>query len=537
MDDNQSIIVDEKPLNDGANWSIWYHFFTAPPFGRIGLCLLIVVFLLGEALNDVANYWLSICLKQSGPDQSMSTKSVYIYFGLLIALVITELVRTSYYFTVVLNGSNNFHNKMLKGLLYTSAQFFESNPSGRILNRAIPVTWLIIYFFLRCSRQLKRLESVTRSPVYALFSSSLNGLPTIRALKTENSFIQLIADRINVHTSVFLVLQAVLQWFLVIMSVVCAFIILAASIQLVNVHDYEKSPAAALSLTYAMYVAILFNGTVIRLSEANMMMISGERIDEYSNLPREEDEGSYKGLVQTSPKWPAHGNIQFSNYSLRHRLNLQYAIRNIDLNIEAGQKIGIIGRTGAGKSSLFKGILRFVNRSCVDGKIFIDGVDISRITLNHLRSHLSVIPQQPILFNGTLRYNLDPFNSYSDEQCWMALEDVQLKQFVSNHSAGLLMSISESGKTLSVGQCQLICIARAILKKSKIVLIDEATANVDQKTDDLIQIVLKDKFQDRTVLTIAHRLNTVAKYDRILVLDTGMIVNFDTPTNILQSYC
>ncbi|CAF0886159.1 unnamed protein product [Rotaria sp. Silwood1] len=385
MDDNQSIIVDEKPLNDGASWHIWYHFFTAPPFGRIGLCLLIVVFLLGEALNNAANYWLNICLKQSGEDQPISTKSVCIYF--------------------------------------------------------------------------------------------------------------------------------------------------------VNVRDHNKSPAAALSLTYAMYVALMFSWTVRQLSEANMMMISGERIDEYSNLPREDDEGSYKGLVQTSPKWPAHGKIQFSNYSLRHRLNLQYAIRNIDLNIEAGQKIGIIGRTGAGKSSLFKGILRFVNRSCVDGKIFIDGVDISRITLYHLRSHLSVIPQQPILFNGTLRYNLDPFNSYSDEQCWMALEDVQLKQFVSNHSAGLLMSISESGKTLSVGQCQLICIARAILKKSKIVLIDEATANVDQKTDDLIQTVLKDKFQDRTVLTIAHRLNTVAKYDRILVLDTGMIVNFDTPTNILHSYC
>ncbi|CAF4720124.1 unnamed protein product [Rotaria sp. Silwood1] len=514
MDDNQSIIVDEKPLNDGASWHIWYHFFTAPPFGRIGLCLLIVVFLLGEALNNAANYWLNICLKQSGEDQPISTKSVCIYFGLLIALVITELVRTNYYFTVVLNGSNNLHNRMLQGLLYTSVQFFESNPSGRILNRA--------------SKD---------HPVYALFSSSLNGLPTIRALKAENSFIQLIADRINVHTSAFLIIKAVLQWFSVILGVVCSFIILAASIQLVNVRDHNKSPAAALSLTYAMYVALMFSWTVRQLSEANMMMISGERIDEYSNLPREEDEGSYKGLVQTSPKWPAHGNIQFSNYSLRHRLNLQYAIRNIDLNIEAGQKIGIIGRTGAGKSSLFKGILRFVNRSCVDGKIFIDGVDISRITLNHLRSHLSVIPQQPILFNGTLRYNLDPFNSYSDEQCWMALEDVQLKQFVSNHSAGLLMSISESGKTLSVGQCQLICIARAILKKSKIVLIDEATANVDQKTDDLIQIVLKDKFQDRTVLTIAHRLNTVAKYDRILVLDTGMIVNFDTPTNILQSYC
>jgi ABC-type multidrug transport system fused ATPase/permease subunit len=163
-------------------------------------------------------------------------------------------------------------------------------------------------------------------------------------------------------------------------------------------------------------------------------------------------------------------------------------------------------------------------------------VHISRITLNHLRSHLSVIPQQPILFSGTLRYNLDPFNHYSDEQCWMALEDVQLKPFVSNYSTGLLMNIAESGNNLSVGQCQLICIARAILKKSKILLVDEATANIDQETDEIIQAVIAEKFQDRTVLSIAHRLNTVAKCDRIIVLDQGIIVNFDTPRNIFQHY-
>jgi ABC-type multidrug transport system fused ATPase/permease subunit len=191
---------------------------------------------------------------------------------------------------------------------------------------------------------------------------------------------------------------------------------------------------------------------------------------------------------------------------------------------------------GAGKSSLFKGIFRFAHPSNIEGEILIDDVAISRITLNHLRSHLSVIPQEPILFSGTLRYNLDPFSHYSDEQCWMALEDVQLKQLVTNHSAGLLMPIAESGNNLSVGQCQLICIARAILKKSKILLIDEATANVDQKTDELIQAVIADKFRDRTILTIAHRLNTVAKSDRILVLDKGMIVNYDTPMNILHYY-
>jgi ABC-type multidrug transport system fused ATPase/permease subunit len=191
---------------------------------------------------------------------------------------------------------------------------------------------------------------------------------------------------------------------------------------------------------------------------------------------------------------------------------------------------------GAGKSSLFKGIFRFAHPSNIEGEILIDDVAISRITLNHLRSHLSVIPQEPILFSGTLRYNLDPFSHYSDEQCWMALEDVQLKQLVTNHSAGLLMPIAESGNNLSVGQCQLICIARAILKKSKILLIDEATANVDKKTDELIQAVIADKFRDRTILTIAHRLNTVMNSDRILVLDKGMIVNYDTPMNILHYY-
>ncbi|CAF1519373.1 unnamed protein product, partial [Rotaria sordida] len=172
----------------------------------------------------------------------------------------------------------------------------------------------------------------------------------------------------------------------------------------------------------------------------------------------------------------------------------------------------------AGKSSLFKGICRFVHQSNVDGEILIDNVNISRITLNHLRSHLTVIPQQPVLFSGTLGYNLDPFNSYSNEQCWKALKDVQLKQFVSSHSEGLQMLIAESGNNLSVGQRQLINLARAILRKSKILLIDEATANVDQKTDDLIQEVINNKFQDQTIMLIAHRLNTIANCDHILAM-------------------
>ncbi|CAF3075845.1 unnamed protein product [Rotaria sp. Silwood2] len=598
MTDAQPIITDEISLTGSVKWSVWYHLFSSPPFGRFGFCLLIILLLLGEVLNDGTNYWLSAWLKQSHIDQQRSPKFAYIYFGMIVATIVADIVRTNYYFTVIFNGSHNLHNKMLRGLLYTSIQFFESNPSGRILNRVskdqhvidellptmllngvitlllatgsivivcfldpylfillillVPVIWLIIRFYERSFPQLKRIENVTRSPVYAQFASSMNGLATIRAFKAEKSFVQIISDKIDANTSAYITVQGALQWLSVILNVTCCLILLVSSLRVVASHNQMDTSTVALSLMSSMFLSLWLQWAFRELSEANIMMTSAERIDEYSRLPQEDDKGSHKGLVKTSSTWPTHGTIEFRNYSLRHRFNLAYAIRNINLQVESHQKIGIIGRTGmyyinhsflicfmrigAGKSSLFKGIFRFTDRSNVDGEILIDNVDISRITLNHLRSHLSVIPQQPILFSGTLRYNLDPFNHYSDEQCWMALEDVQLKQFVSNHSDGLLLFIAESGSNLSEGQRQLICIARAILKKSKILLIDEGTSNVDQTTDGLIQEVITKKFKDRTVMTIAHRLNTVAKSDRILVLDKGMIVNYDTPTNIMHYY-
>jgi ABC-type multidrug transport system fused ATPase/permease subunit len=238
---------------------------------------------------------------------------------------------------------------------------------------------------------------------------------------------------------------------------------------------------------------------------------------------------------------------------MRYREELEPVLNNIDLRIESKEKIGIIGRTGiiftlkkniasifinlgAGKSSLFQAIFRLIDRSSVTGQILIDGIDINSISLHDLRSRLSVIPQNPILFAGTLRYNLDPFEQYTDEQCLLALESVQLKHVVSNSSAGLDQLVAESGNNFSTGQCQLICVARAILKQSKILMIDEATANVDRITDSLIQNVITDKFQNRTILTIAHRLNTVAKSDRIVVLHQGMIVDFDIPNNILPKH-
>ncbi|CAF3429607.1 unnamed protein product [Rotaria socialis] len=187
---------------------------------------------------------------------------------------------------------------------------------------------------------------------------------------------------------------------------------------------------------------------------------------------------------------------------------------------------------GAGKSSLFQALFRLADQSAINGTIHIDDIDIGRLSLDHLRSRLSVIPQLPILFSGTLRYNIDPFEQYSDEECFMALEAVQLKQLVRQHPDGLHLLVAEAGTNLSVGERQLICVARAILKKSNILLIDEATANVDHATDKMIQEVIADKFRDRTILTIAHRLNTVAGSDRILMLQHGEIVYFEVPNNM-----
>jgi ABC-type multidrug transport system fused ATPase/permease subunit len=189
-------------------------------------------------------------------------------------------------------------------------------------------------------------------------------------------------------------------------------------------------------------------------------------------------------------------------------------------------------RLGAGKSSLLQALFRLVNQSAVNGTILIDDIDIGRLSLDYLRSHISVIPQVPIIFCGTLRYNIDPFEQYTDEECLTALEAVQLKSLVRNHPDGIHLLVAESGTNLSAGERQLICVARAILKRSHILLIDEATANVDYATDRMIQEVIADKFRDRTILTIAHRLNTIVNSDRILMLQQGEVAYFDVPSNI-----
>merc|ERR1719259_1544985 len=251
---------------------------------------------------------------------------------------------------------------------------------------------------------------------------------------------------------------------------------------------------------------------------------------EYQNTPQE---APYEVESSNVPKeWPQYGVVKFDHYQTRYREDLDLVLRDIHFESMSGEKIGIVGRTGAGKSSLTLALFRIIESA--GGSIYIDGENIAFMGLGKLRSRLTIIPQDPFLFSASMRVNLDPFEKYSDKQMWEALELAHLKSFIASLPGGLNFEVNEGGENLSVGQRQLVCLARAVLRKSKVLVLDEATAAVDLETDELIQRTIRDQFADCTVITIAHRLNTILDSSRVLVLDQGYIKEFDTPENLMN---
>ena len=259
-------------------------------------------------------------------------------------------------------------------------------------------------------------------------------------------------------------------------------------------------------------------------------IVAVERIKEYSKTKTE----APWVIEETRPAndWPSSGVVTFEKYSTRYRAGLDLVLQEITANVSSGEKIGIVGRTGAGKSSFALALFRLIEPA--EGEIIIDGVDVSKIGLHDLRSALTIIPQDPVLFSGTLRFNLDPFEKCTDQEIWHALELAHLKEMASSFEKGLSHHISEGGENISVGQRQLVCLARALLRRTRILVLDEATAAVDVATDALIQATIREQFRDCTVFTIAHRLNTILDYDRIMVLDKGQIAEFDSPDTLLE---
>ena len=373
---------------------------------------------------------------------------------------------------------------------------------------------------------------IARSPIYSHVDTTMNGLSSIRAYGSENEFQKQFESFQDTHSSI---------WFHLISSSRCVglcmdwmtTIFITSIIAVVLYQDSAPGGDVGLMISAGLMLAGLTQWGVRQSCEFESQMTAVERIVEYKDL---EQEASAKSVLLMPPTdWPEHGSIQFEEVYLSYDdpgTRNKPVLKNLTCKIEGGEKIGIVGRTGAGKSSTISILFRLTEPS---GKVSIDQIDIQKIGLDDLRKKISIIPQDPVIFSGSVRYNLDPFEEYSDASLWTALEKVQLKSCVMNFNAKLDQPLAEDGANLSVGQKQLICLARAILRNNKILILDEATANVDYYTDNLIQSQLRNEFSDCTVLTIAHRLNSIIDMDRVMVLDAGNIVEFDKPYVLLKA--
>nr|KAF6367422.1 ATP binding cassette subfamily C member 4 [Myotis myotis] len=585
--ENVQVAVTEESRSEGKIGLKAYKNYFIAGAHWFTIILLILVNIVAQLSYVLQDWWLSYWANQQSAGnvtvngQGNVTEELSlnwylgIYSGLTVATVIFGIARSLWVFYVLVNSSQALHNKMFESILKAPVLFFDRNPIGRILNRfskdighmddLLPLTFLdfmqtflqvigvvgvavavipwiaiplvplgIIFivlrrYFLETSRDVKRLESTTRSPVFSHLSSSLQGLWTIRAYKAEERFQELFDAHQDLHSEAWFLFLTTSRWFAVRLDAICAIFVTVVAFGSLILANTLDAGQVGLALSYALTLMGMFQWCVRQSAEVENMMISVERVMEYTDL---EKEAPWEYEKRPPPAWPHEGVIVFDNVNFTYSLDGPLVLKHLTALIKSREKVGIVGRTGAGKSSLISALFRL---SEPEGKIWIDKILTTEIGLHDLRKKMSIIPQEPVLFTGTMRKNLDPFNEHTDEELWNALKEVQLKEAIEDLPGKMDTELAESGSNFSVGQRQLVCLARAILRKNRILIIDEATANVDLRTDELIQKKIREKFAHCTVLTIAHRLNTIIDSDKIMVLDSGRLKEYDEPYVLLQN--
>ncbi|XP_077862008.1 ATP-binding cassette sub-family C member 9-like [Saccoglossus kowalevskii] len=473
-------------------------------------------------------------------------------------------------------ASKRLFQKMLHRIIYAPMRFFETTPVGRILNRfahdtmavdlriwmtfnvtlsalltlltlavvnsianlyfLIVITVGIIFFYmmgkytLTAPRELRRLDNITKSPVLAQLSETLGGLTTIRAYRAQNRFRQRMEELLEQNNLSQLYLFVAFQLVLIILTMFGVILILLSGIGtlIMSVYGGIEPSLVGVAVTTSLMVCIVLSFMFMQVIEIITYMNGVERVIEYTQLTIEE----YKGDIDPPVDWPNKGSIRINNLSARYAEHLDPVLHNINIHFKPGHKVGICGRTGSGKSSLTLALLRIID--IIEGSIFVDGIDITKVPLLTLRNRISIIPQDPVLFSGTIRFNMDPEARYSNEEIWHALEIAQLNDDVKQMNGQLDADVKEGGDNFSAGQRQLFCLARAFLRKTKILIMDEATASIDLQTDARLQEVVAVAFSDKTVITIAHRISTILDSDLVLVLSNGRVMEYDTPQNLLK---
>ncbi|KAI9478028.1 MAG: hypothetical protein EXX96DRAFT_539173 [Benjaminiella poitrasii] len=504
---------------------------------------------------------------------------VYFLIGMLSLLLTT--MKSLVLFLGSIKASHRIHSQLLNRILRAKIRFFDTTPIGRIVNRfssdvetvdqavapslsfllysivatiyvvilisvitpafIIPGIFIALMFrsvgvyYLKTSRDMKRLNSVSRSPIYVQFNETVVGIATIRAFGCQKRFIEENYKRIDANNRPFLWMWATNRWLHCRVDLLGAFVGFCTGAVLVNSRNWIDPGLAGLSLSYALTFThhILWIVRMYAMNEMNMNAI--ERIHEYLDI--EEEPAMH--IEENSPRisWPEMGKVKVDKLVMQYASDAPAVLREVSFETRPREKIGVVGRTGSGKSTLAMSLFRFMEPT--SGRIWIDGVDIHSIGLHDLRSRLTIIPQDPVLFSGTLRSNLDPFGQYDDATLWAALKRSHL---IDNHTSDdssslttLDSPVTENGNNWSQGQRQLISLARALVKKTSLIILDEATSSVDFDTDCQIQETIRKEFADSTLLCIAHRIRTVIDYDRILVLDQGCVKEFDTPYRLMTT--
>ncbi|KAK4349562.1 hypothetical protein RND71_032317 [Anisodus tanguticus] len=579
--EGKSVLIKQEERETGVvSWNVLMRYKNALGGTWVVLILFMCYFLI-EALRVGSSTWLSFWTDQSSSTRYSAGFYNLIYSLLSLGQVMVTLTNSFWLITSSLYAAKRLHDAMLNSILRAPMVFFHTNPLGRIINRfakdlgdidrnvapfvsmflgqvfqlistfvligivstmslwAIMPLLVIFYgaylYYQSTAREVKRLDSISRSPVYAQFGEALNGLATIRAYKAYDRMANINGKSVDNNIRFTLVNMSGNRWLAIRLETVGGIMIwLTATFAVVQNGRAENQQAFAstmgLLLSYALNITSLLTAVLRLASLAENSLNAVERVGTYIELPSEGPaiiEGS-----RPPPGWPLAGSIQFENVVLRYRPELPPVLHGISFTIPPSDKVGVVGRTGAGKSSMFNALFRLVEPE--GGRILIDDWDVSKFGLTDLRKVLGIIPQAPVLFSGTVRFNLDPFNEHNDADLWESLERAHLKDVIRRNSLGLDAEVSEAGENFSVGQRQLLSLARALLRRSKILVLDEATAAVDVRTDALIQKTIREEFKSCTMLIIAHRLNTIIDCDRVLLLDSGKLLEYDTPEVLLQ---
>ncbi|KAF9914155.1 hypothetical protein BX616_008850 [Lobosporangium transversale] len=570
----KGLMSQEERSTGSVDGKIYKAYISAA--GGIYLLPLILLLLTLTQVTKVGNdLWLSWWTA----DQFNQTQKFYmgLYAAWGIAQGIFQFINGFYFSLAGARAAKVLHHKALKNIFRAPTSFFDTTPLGRIINRfskdvdacdnllsdsyrmflgtasmvlstfilisaffpyfLIPLVPMLVFYYYAAiyyrssSRELKRLDSILRSSLYAHFSETLSGLATIRAYRVQNRFVEQNAYYIDVENRPYFMSYSIQRWLGVRLETIANILVLCTSL-LGVCGRFDIAPATiGLVLSYSMSVTGTFNWCVRQYAEVENNMNAVERLHHYA----EELTVEAPTIIpdnRPDDSWPSNGAISIRNLEMRYRPGLPSVLHDLSLDIKGGEKIGVVGRTGAGKSSIMMALFRLVEPS--KGTMMIDNVDITKIGLFDLRTRLAIIPQDPVLFSGTIRSNLDPFEKRTDQELWEVLERSDLKSYVASLEGGLDSQVSEFGENLSVGQRQLLCLARAMLTHARVIIMDEATASVDVATDVMLQKAIRVDFANSTVLTIAHRLNTVIDYSRVLVLDHGEIKEFDTPANLLS---